>query len=167
MKQIFPKPILFSILIFTLFSCKKQSNTTDSNSLILSNWTGVNKITKVTTKNPSTNVESYFYDTLFEINSGSNFYLQFKVDSLTSNGHYVYPSSSVNNVSIGNIRYNIKNQMLTFPLNPYTLEGVLNNTGKYSSKILELTGTKLVLYDIDTLQPNPLVINQCWWNFRK
>ncbi|MEP6596231.1 MAG: hypothetical protein ABJA71_09800 [Ginsengibacter sp.] len=148
MRKILSKCFVVSIVISTIFSCKKETNTIDIKSLISGKWTGIDKITKTTSQNPSTNVTSYFSDTLYDVNTGSNFYIEFNADSLSSIGHYVSPSSSVIDVSIGNIRYNINNDILSFPLNPFTLEGVINNSSHNSAKIFELTKNKLVLYDI-------------------
>ena len=167
MGQIFTKSFVVSILILTTFSCKKETHTTQIKSLILGKWIGINKINRTTSTNPSTNVISYFSDTLYEVNTGLNFYIEFKTDSLTSIGHYVSSGSSYNDVSIGNIRYNIYNDILSFPLNPFTLQGVFNNSSHFSSKIFELTTNKLVLYDVDTIQPNPLLIHETWCNFKK
>ena len=166
MKQLLSICFVVPVALFSILSCKKETKTTDTRSLLAGKWIGVNKISRITSENPSTKVISYFSDTLFESNTGSDFSIEVKADSLSTIGHYVSSGSSYTDVSIGNTRYSITNDILSFPLNPFTLEGVIDNSFHTSSKILELTNNKLVLYDIDTIQPNPLLVFEAWYNFK-
>ncbi len=163
-----PIHIFLVSALFMICSCKKDSPAADTKSLILGKWIGVNKITKNTTQNPSTLTYNYFSDTLYESSTGSAFSIEFKADRLNTTGNYISGnSSSVINVSHYNLPYAIHNDSLSFMISPFTLEGLINNTNHISTKILQLTTGKLVLYDMDTIQPSPLVLHESWFSFKR
>lgn len=155
-----PKLIYSFLCILTLLSygCKKEND--ELHTLLLGKWQYISRITSWTTTNPSNNVKTVIYDTLTSV-PDENFYLEFKQDILKGQvkigNHITHWSDNP---------YTKNSNDLTFYSNPFTTDNT-PDTEFRTTTINHLSKNKLVLSDVDTLRPSPLVMVEVWFDFKR
>ena len=160
LRLIFVSFFLAIIIIYVLQSCKKEP--VDNKVLIIGKWTGVSRIQRLTTTNPSTNELHFSSDTVICSPTGHNFSIEFKTDTLTS----MY-NIHVNIQHLFGVPYTINQNKLAFYGNPYEWGGPSQNPVLKMSTIDFLTNNKLILYDVDTINPVQFATLEAWHTFQK
>ncbi len=156
------KKLFFFMVIIVYFfqDCKKENV---SNKILLGKWDGITIIDKFTTTNPSTNIQIVVFDTLLCSVNGNTISLDFKPDSLSL---YYKVMSQIGSTS--GTAYTVTQEKISFYANPFTTERYSGDNSKLkSSTIRFLSNDKLVLYDLDTLNPSPLSMREVWFNFNR
>ena len=153
-----------ALLITVAFSCTKDDNTAQ----IRGKWTGTTSIWKRTTY-INGSVASEGSDTTDWTKPGYDASLEFKSDSVAF--IYIIPNYSMD---FSGLKYVYTADRLKFSNNPFSFRSSNPRFGLYPTlpptekdfcSVIELTNSKMVLYDKDTINRNPLIVWQQWNTF--
>jgi hypothetical protein len=154
------------LLIITFTACSKETQTTE----ITGKWKGTMSIWKRTTYMNGI-ISSEGSDTTDWTKPGYSTSLEFSGDSVAL--YYSQPSYLVD---YRGLKYVFNADKLKFYNNPFSYRSGDPRFGLYLTlpveqrdicSVTELTTTKLVLYDKDTINRNPLIVWQQWNTFIK
>jgi len=160
--------ILLLLFTISLTSCRKDNISTHD--LIQGKWVGQIKIWKRAIM-MNGNIVSEIADTTAWTMSGYNLILTFRGDSVD---FYSERPNLVETYFGGLFKFDTKGLQMIY--NPFSFRSSNPQYGLYQflapdqrdyCQMLELTRSKLVLYDRDTISRNPMIIWQQWNTFVK